>query len=174
LIAFLQVKILFSERPIEEGEEICICYANYDDVGSKLTHVESRLLLQTKWGITCPDDCPCRDTERHKIINESRELYSMVYQMGCTGNPEGALRALKKLIENLESHIHSLMNLQTAYNDGFQIAIMKRKTIPLGIEYVKKSYDIRSSLQHPLSPKILEYKRWVENPRLHRNYLLLG
>jgi hypothetical protein len=93
--------------------------------------------------------------------------------MGCTMNPEGALRALKKLIENLESHIHSMMNLYRAYNDGFQIAIMKRKTVPLGIEYAKKSYDILSSLQHPLSPKVLEYKRWAENPRMHQNYLQL-
>jgi hypothetical protein len=169
----LQVKVLYSERPIAEGEEICIAYVSYNDIGSKISPIESRLSLQTKWGITCPEDCPCRDPERRKIIRQSRELDSIIYQMGSTMNPEGALRAVKKLVKNLESNFHILMNLQRAYHDGFQIAIMKRKTISLGKEYAKKSYDIISSLQHPLSRDVLDGKRWMENPEMHRNYLQL-
>jgi hypothetical protein len=169
----LQVKILFSERPIEEGEEICIAYVNYSDISSTISPIESRLSLQTTWGIICPEDCPCRDPERHKIIRESRELDSRIYRMGSTNNTEGALRAVKKLVENLESHFHTLTNKWRAYHDGFQIAIMKRKTISLGKEYAKKSYDIISSLQHPLSRDVLDGKRWMENPEMHRNYLQL-
>jgi hypothetical protein len=72
-------------------------------------------------------------------IHQSRELDSMGYQIGCTMNPEGALRALNKPIQNPESHIHSLIHLYRAYKDVFQIAIMTRKSFPLGMEYVKKS-----------------------------------
>jgi hypothetical protein len=169
----LQVKILYSERPIEEGEEICIAYVSYDDISSNLSPTKTRFSLQTEWGITCPEDCICRDTERHEIVQESRELDSLIYHMGSTNNPAGALRAVKKLVDNLESHFHILTNKQRAYYDGFQIAIMKRKTIPLGKVYAKKSYDIISSLKHPLSEDVLDLKQWMEDPRTHTNYLSL-
>jgi hypothetical protein len=45
------------------------------------------------------------------IIHQSTELDWIVFQMSSTMNPEGAIRALKKLIQNLESGVpHTFLN----------------------------------------------------------------
>ena len=71
--------VLYAEREILKGEEICIRYRNMLDVRIDYTTAESyRDFLRTKWSINCPGNCFCRRKKTQKLLKEARTLDEMI------------------------------------------------------------------------------------------------
>ena len=167
------MKIVFAERDIAEGEEICISYQSFNDLSREYSHYLSEAILKTKWGIICPQDCVCRDPAIQKLIDQSRKLQSSFVKMVCEGNAKGALGNAQLLMKNQEK-IHSpwIDKIGTLF-DAFQFAIMKKNTLKLGQEYAKQLYEIASAIWSPEDEEVREYERYMKNPQIHRVYLIL-
>jgi hypothetical protein len=56
--------------------------------------------------------------------------------------------------------------------DAFQMAIMKKSTLPEGIEFIREAQQIMSSAVSPNSAAAKRYKSYLENPSSHRYYLM--
>lgn len=57
--------------------------------------------------------------------------------------------------------------------DGFQVAIMKKRTMARARGYIEKCHEIWSRILGPDSSQVLLYKGYLLNPSSHRNYLIL-
>jgi hypothetical protein len=165
--------VLFAERAIQAGEEIVISYSDFRDVSKKLSSQQSRQLLNSTWGIECKSNCFCYDPDIERIVEQSKELDSVIPKLARTGKADRALRAVKELIENHTLLHSSWISRERTLYDGFQISIARRETFKLAEEYIRKAYEIRSSITHPQSRKALQYGRWATTLDFHdhHNYL---
>eukprot|EP01035_Chromulina_nebulosa_P018542 gene18542-24262_t len=168
------VKVLVAEREITSNEEICITYQPWDDPSSSLTPVIARSCLQMKWQIICDSTCLCYDKDYTSQIEKVKTLDKLIYSSASQRDVIGSSKYADEL-ENIydEICVKCPMNLLRLYYDRFQIYIMRRRTLNRGIEYMKKAFDIKKSILHPNSREVLEWKKYFENPRSHRNYMLL-
>ncbi len=102
------VAILFAQRDIQPGEEICIDYTYFRALEpsrptAKLDSKEEFKLIQSnlldKFGIICPDDCFCKNSESKKLIVKGRKLHEEVLLLASKVMLEDALIAGEKLLE---------------------------------------------------------------------------
>lgn len=74
-----RVLVIFSERDIYPGEEICILYRPFPGIDGDLLPSRSMTDIKTefqqykdvlldKWGIRCPPDCLCNDRKARELI----------------------------------------------------------------------------------------------------------
>lgn len=168
------VKVLFAERDIKEGEEICINYSAFLDLSKSMSSAVSRQVLQQKWNIRCPADCWCYRSDIACLVEEGRRLDSAVDDRPID-SPSSALLGIKRAERLLCIHedIHSswITKLRTLY-DGFQVAVLQRKTLPQAKEFIEKACEIQSTIFTPKSVDAMKYETWVKHPEQHRNYLL--
>ena len=168
----MTVTILFSERDIEAGEEISIEYTASSDPSKGTSPDVSRLILLRKWGLTCPDDCVCKDLGRNQLVKKAMDLDARI-NLAATFDPTQALRMVEALLVIHEQINSSWISKERAYYDGFQIAILKRRTLKKAKVYIQHAYDIHATIISPLSSEAKRYKSYIDHPELHRNYLLL-
>ncbi len=166
--------MLFAERDIEAGEEICISYTTFKDFAKNIPAHVSRNVLETKWGIVCKSDCVCYDVETQQILERSYELDSEIIQFG-TINPDRSLAAVKELLENQEIIGSSFGGKARTLYDGFQVGIGREKTMDLAEKYIQEAYEISSSYRHPRCEEVLKFERWAKSKDFSTqfNYLRL-
>jgi hypothetical protein len=168
------VKILFSEREIQEGEEICFSYTSQGDIseGGGMSREQARAILRLQWGIVCPSTCVCHDEAVEELKKECSELDKDIVSAAKMKKVERALACAKRLLKYEEQYGYSWITKQRTYYDAFQVAIMKGKTVKEGLEYMRKSCDIEESILHPASEACRLHKGYVQKPSSHRNYLI--
>jgi len=169
-----RVKILFAERDIPVGEEICINYQSCTDFSKNQTPLSARCILQLKWGIVCNDDCFCQNVDLEKMVQKGRKLDGQIFSLASSRNSIGALRAVRELLE-IHTSIHSswISKMRTNY-DGFQVAIMQKRTLRQADEFIRQAYEIKAAITSPNSEEALKFKMFMNNPSTHNNYLILA
>jgi len=170
-LSLAQVKILYARRDIKKGEEICFTYVGFDDVGERITPEMSREELQKRWGIVCDENCLCYDKKYIQKLNYGKELDTAIVGPGM--NPSVSLARVNKLLE-LEKELNLLqVRMKRTLFDGFQIGIMRKKTMKLGLDYVNEAYELAKRIAHPEYNGLVKmYKMYMELPSAHTVYLL--
>jgi len=174
------VKVVFAQRDILPGEEICISYFDFADLNSTRPtakmdpkkELESfRSTLFTKFGIKCPANCYCKNPDTKKLILEGRKLDEKMLSMNKLGLLEEAIQAGEKLIE-----IDRLLNTSWSqranfYENLFEISIGSKKTITKAQRYLLSSLEIRHII-FPYSEKsTLRLEEYLQHPEKHKDYL---
>jgi hypothetical protein len=144
------------------------------DASKTLSAEICRAILEVKWGIVCEPSCLCYDAGMQRILERSRELDSKILQFASI-SPDRSLGAVKQLLENHGRMGSSFIGKERTLYDGFQIAIVRSKTMSLAHKYIREAYEINSSIMHPKSEKTLKLERWVKSKDYssHHNYLRL-
>jgi len=171
------VKILFAERDIEVGEEICINYMPFNDCSNEVLACEARFFLEMKWGIICKDYCSCRSAavrDREALIEEARNTDKRINQLSSKGNDAMAIREVDRLLSLHDTIGSSYISRKRTYYDGFQVAVMKRRSLKRAKDFALKAYEIEAATTSPNSERSLELLKWSEDPRTHPNYLMFG
>ena len=91
------VKVLFSEKLIKAGEEICISYSSYTNILVKKKN--NAEFLKVPWGIVCPPDCGCKDTIKKALLQRARLLNKALIDFGRAGRVYEALWVNLELLE---------------------------------------------------------------------------
>jgi hypothetical protein len=165
------LQILFSEREIKAGEEICITYSTFNSPDNDKSADALRYILKTKWGIDCPPNCFYLDPEVLEAVEKAKDLDSKIFQFGRMGDPEKALEAVKQLLVQHDVIRSSLLNKKKTYEEGVQLWVTKRKHFPEARKYSQELYDLTSCILHPNSPETLKYEMWKNDLSTHYNYL---
>lgn len=166
-----ETMILFCKREIAVGEEICINYQSYTDITRNITAQQARSVLQKKWGIYCPRNCFCYDKEMEKIIVKSKKLDQKLFGLASQKNTR-SLDMVNELMKNHEILNSTFLNKTRTFFDGFQIAIMRKSTLPLAKMYIEKLYDIQSAIMSPESLPVKKSENLLKDMTKHPNYLL--
>lgn len=104
-----RVEVLFAQRDIQPGEEVCITYhsfstvmyANMSDPEEDFKAIQRNLIER---GIICRDDCFCKDPGARKLVLKGRRLNTKVKRMaGRDGTLDRLEETAKKLVVIQES-----------------------------------------------------------------------
>lgn len=170
-------QILFAERSIEAGEEISINYQPFTTPSS--TSLSSYLVgcgaqLQANWGVSCPQNCICKDAEILEDISKSLEIAKTISQLGEEGDVLGALSQVETLItlQKGSGMPYSVFerSRSTLWN-GFQFGIMTKASLDQGREYLDTFVGIMGDILHPKSEAMVKYMGFQKDPGSHPNYL---
>ncbi len=168
-------KILFAEHDIEIGEEICIAYVTVWCPDRPLSPVQTRAVLKAKWHITCPDDCCCRDAAWCRGRKELMAMDGDIKRFGSMGDCRRAFSIAKQLLKAHETTPgSSWLDRQRAMYDCFQMGIAQRSTLKSAIPFIRSVHSLTVELFTAMSSDAMNYQRLQENPKSHRNYLLMG
>lgn len=171
--ASFSVKVLYAQRDIAEGEEICINYQLHNDISRNISAVQARTVLETKWGIVCPESCSCYNKEMEQLTIKCRELDVKIYSLAKQGKSEEALIFVNELLKNHEIRKSSFLNISRTLYDGFQIAIMKKKTVKAAKKFIDEKYALQSAILSPESLDVKETQLLKNDFARHRNYLII-
>lgn len=174
-----RVEIIFAQRDIHQGEEVCICYCSFASLNQErptayLSPEDEfqfiRRTLSTTWGITCPEDCYCKDPLIQELVLEGRRISEEMDILAGRGWIEDALLVGEKLLD-----IHARLNVSWLSKAGaafycFQIALRKRKTLERAKVYIRTVYDIYRTIC-PYSEYTEKYERMLNHPETDGNYL---
>jgi hypothetical protein len=176
-----RVQILFANRVIQPGEEICISYSNFSSVhmGSDSEmdpQLRFQLLknkLKSSWGIVCPADCFCNDDAIKSLLIKGQELHKQYSALGYChpklAQPAAALKVADNLFEVLDRVQASLLSRVSAHYDAFQIGAMSRDTLPQACKHIGIVHDIFASIC-PYSSTTIKYEQEMKDPTLAMNY----
>ena len=168
-----KAKVLYAERDIQSGEEICISYTNFTDCSSLTSPEEARYILAHKWKVQCSTDCYCFQAEKVEAAERAKYLDNEIQVIASTTpNTTKALKLIRELLRIHESLPSSQVSKMRTYYDGFQIAIMKRETMQAALSFIQAAYDIKRRILSPKSDEVQTMLAFVENPSSHRNYLV--
>ncbi len=144
-----RVEIVFAQREIQPGEEICISYftyatQHYDITGKNLAEQYrlDQMALVTKHGVICPKECSCNDPSRKDLNIECGRLYTELYRSAASGRIEEALAAGDKILD-LTHRLNSTWFIKASLGQNlFQIASASSKTEARGEKYFKDSLKV--------------------------------
>ena len=175
-----RVEILFAQREIQAGEEICISYLSFSNISKKRMFSmllpperEFRMIkAQLKFrGIECPADCFCNDPNIRSLVVKGRKLNIEVEKLADSGNPVASLIAAKELLDIQETIHSSLISIANTRYKSFQIAVLSSKTLPQASKHIQYVHDLYASVCPYSNSK---YERLVKNFSLDENYLRFG
>jgi len=178
------VAILFAQKDIQPGEEICICYyrpfnkfpvehrSGLPDwsVEEELDFIKNSTLHLS--GITCPTDCSCKDPAVRNLVNEAAKLYHSAILNFVRENQMGAaMEAGERLLD-----IHRQLNMSwvdraNAEHLLFQIALMKSEFLLKAVEFIGSVVELYKKIC-PYSERLTKkYEKLLDQPESHFNYL---
>ena len=181
------VAILFSQRDIQAGEEITICYYisffGYEPyscpLDSKFPETNSieeelsffRYLMSSLHGITCPSDCFCYDPAIPALVREGRQIHSIMMKLANENKIEEALAAGDKLVD-IHRHLNVSWLIQVDVNYNlFRVAVMKSKTLPRAKEYIRSAAEVFRKIC-PYSEKLTKSaEKLLDHPETDPYYL---
>jgi len=133
-----RVVVLFAQRDISPGEEICICYATFAnlELDRKTAHLNPeeefqsvQKTLKEAWGITCPDECYCKDSDAKNLVLEGRRVHTEMSLLVGRGRTEESLEFGENLIDIFKRlDVSMIRRIETVYH-CFQIGLMREETL---------------------------------------------
>ena len=176
------VEILFAQRDIEPGEEICISYLSFASLdaqrvtaGMRNAAIEYKLIqmsLLARWAVICPSDCICKDRAIHKLIAQGRQLNIEKEKLAESCKPQEALECAEELLKVQEALQSSWISKANTHYFAFQVALMSRKTLAQAGQHIAAVVDIYKAIC-PYSRDTPQYEEEMENPEIAVNYLRL-
>jgi len=180
-----RVGILFAQEDIQPGEEICICYYSpffglfpgirVPEVNPECSVEEelnfAKSSIQSRFGITCPTDCSCKDPEIPALVQEGRHLHGTVRTLARQGKIEEALAAGEKLLD-----IHRRLNKSWFYRSQaeyllFKVSVTMSKMLPRAKEYIRSAAELFGKIC-PYSERFTKtYERLIKHPEEDPDYL---
>jgi len=134
-------------RDIKKGEEICITYTAFSNLEKTETPEMSRLVLLSKWGILCDENCLCYDKAYFEKIQQGRELTKAMARIGDskTRTESFALAAETKMRELKNDLNMSMAMLKKTLDDrdGFQITVKEMTSAEFVVEFLKEAYELK-------------------------------
>ncbi len=176
-----RVEIIFAQRDIQIGEEVCICYYSFSSLNlerptaglapeEEFKFIQKTLL--TTWGITCPENCFCKDLEIRKLVLEGRKINAKIDDCAGKGWIEDALEFGEKMLD-IQKRLHSSwVCLAGTEFYLFQVALRKKKTMTKAGPYIKAVVDVYKTIS-PYSEKTQKYERILNHPDTDGNYLIM-
>lgn len=149
------VEILYANRDIQIGEEICISYFSAFSMDNQRLNAglnadsEFKLIqhdLEDQYGIMCPSDCKCQDMAVRELIIKGRRLNSNVTRQMRNGQPMAALQGLNRLLAIQKMVPTSLIHTSNAHYDAFNAALACEDYLEQALTHARLTYEIRSSL----------------------------
>ena len=174
-----RVEIVFAQREIQPGEEVCISYCSFASLNLERptavlsTETEFQFIqktLLTTWGIVCPTDCFCKDPAARELVLEGRRINNEMDVLAGKGWLEEALLKGEKLTE-----IQRRLNVSWLCRAGthfycFQIAVRSRKTLGRASKYMEQVLESYRVIC-PYSEYTSKYERMLKYPETDGNYL---
>ncbi|KAF0722985.1 hypothetical protein Ae201684P_022034 [Aphanomyces euteiches] len=147
------VKVLYAERDIAPGDEICISYTMFDDV---LQDKRPDDILRTKWNIVCdPVSCPCVNPQVLASLVTCRCLYATIERLIEQKRWSQALAALRKI--QAQPAVHHVMTTWTLCNDeAMVLACLNRHEEASAC--MAKALKLCKAIYHPASPTAIEWQ----------------
>ena len=130
------VVLLIASESISTGTEICFDYTSQLDYSKA-----PRQDLEAR-GIVCPLLCICRNEELLQDLSEARQLDVEVASLGSQLKAREALQKVQRLVTFCEKWNMPHMNFERALYDAFQMAVMKRETMPLAKTLIARLCDL--------------------------------
>lgn len=167
-----RVEVLFAQRDIQPGEEVCITYHSFSSVMyAKMSDPEEdfqaieRKLFER--GIICSDDCYCKDPDARKLVLEGRELNTKIKRMaGRDGTFDRIEETAKKLVVIQESlNVTPHLDRCTTYLRSCTIAIGRCKDetkIAWTGDYLKLTFETCKIIR-PYSEMTKDVEKQVED-----------
>ncbi|KMS93334.1 hypothetical protein BVRB_032530, partial [Beta vulgaris subsp. vulgaris] len=113
--------ILFSNRVIEPGEEICFAYKTFSNPEEYLSPEVARTKLQNSWSIVCPPNCFCYKKGISELGMKSQELDR--YLKENTMYPVQAVAASEQLLSLLDDLNSSYLVRESILYNGFLVGM---------------------------------------------------
>ncbi len=144
------VKILFSMRDIQPGEEITTSYSAWDDPTMSIDDtMEDRHAALLNWGIVCPDDCICRREDLQALVRKTRVLEQRLGNQWSDGDPL-VLMAVVEGIMGLQQQLDSQWYFrQRTLADAFEIGERCPSLRAKGEQYKRMWLDNQRRCTHP-------------------------
>jgi hypothetical protein len=140
------VKVLFAERDIQKGEEICISYTHHNDITKKYSVEECSLKLLNCWNIKCPSDCCCNNDHLKSLLKEARKIYHDDFPKLMHLNSKDAVVLMRRLCLLQPEMGNSWYSIMDSCFEGFQACIMQQRTMKEALEYRALYFEIRKSI----------------------------
>lgn len=177
-----RVNILFALKDIQKDEEICVTYCNFARIDPErptagMSPQEQEFdatqeSLKFNWGITCPDDCYCKDPAVRKLVLEGRKLDFLMENWAVIGETEASLMAGEKLLDILRELNISWIHWAAIEFDLFRIALMKRKTFAKACNYIRAVANVYRIIT-PYSKYTRNYEKLAVEPKEDGHYLMM-
>ena len=146
------MEILFAQRDIQPGEEICFAYlsvtnlsasrptAGLNDAQAELEIIRDKLELN--WGITCPVDCSCKNPTILDLVARGRKLSIEMDRLVDSLQAEEALECADRLLEVQEALESSWIAKARTHYLAFQVAVTSPNTLALAGRHIGAVVDI--------------------------------
>jgi hypothetical protein len=151
------VKILYSTSEILPGEEICISYTGCFDFAQQLPPNDL-----SKWGFGHDADCAWLNSP--SLIKRGHELDEMIKRDSLCKDGRAFLYVAELLsIHDSLGSFMGLLRSRTLF-DGFQIGMMRKKTVEKALEYMKESVRMDKMVANPNDPQFIAAQGVLQNP----------
>ncbi|KAL7534043.1 hypothetical protein ACHAXR_005602 [Thalassiosira sp. AJA248-18] len=159
----LELMLLVATQDIPAGSEVTFSYACNQPT-------TERALIASFRGF----QCTCRACQYPDIaakLDRTLELNDKIFELGSHGRTDQAIQVGRSLINLYDELQLSDMLYVRTYYDMYQVAITKQKSVQLGSKFIREAY--RHALRfygRGENREVQKFKRYSENPSLHRNY----
>lgn len=136
------VEILYAQRDIQPGEEVCISYCSFNNISidrrcpivcsnwkpaNELSAEEEfacvKSSLESNWGIKCPADCFCNNPIIKSLVVRARQLRIDVDMWAYSQHkPDRALKVIKDLLIIQEKIHSSLISKAKTHYTAYELA----------------------------------------------------
>jgi MYND finger/SET domain len=163
------VKILVACRLIAAGEEITISYGDfrfYTDI--------RQAALFNRYCFWCRCSA-CTNTSINADLRKMTHLDDEILRVGSMGMTEIAMKKGQELLKLYDKYAMSSWHTFRTHYDMFQMAVTKRKTLPIAKSQIRQAYKDALDFCHDDTwEEVQRMKSFVEAPQSHRKYLLFG
>jgi len=148
------VQVLYANRDIEIGEEICISYFSCFSMDARRLYAgmnpdsELKLIqhtLEDQYGIMCPSDCVCQDLTVRQMVLKGRRLRANISNQIRNGQPMAALQGLKQLLTIQKMVPTSLIHVSNTHYDALNAALCANRQEE-ALSHARSAFEIWSSL----------------------------
>jgi len=180
-----RVEILFAQRDINLGQEICISYGSFADLdldrptaglsNQKEEYESVQKTLKTSWGISCPLNCYCKDDDVNQLVLKGRKIQSHLSNLVVSGRIEEALEIGEELVEIHKNLDISWTRRAAAQFYCAQIAVRKLETLDRAEKHLKEAYEVYKIICPYSELKTKTCERFLEHPEADViNYLSMN
>lgn len=161
----LKLIILAANHDIPSGSEVTFSYFRT----SSLSTQERKSRIGAR-GFRCT--ClACRDPVIGAELLRKFQLDQRIVKLGSMGKVEEAIRDGELLIKIYDELQASDRAYSRTYYDLYQVAIMKKSYVKLGLKYIRQAYthELRFCGRE-VDGSVKKFKHFVDNPDAHPNY----